>query len=447
MPERTEQANTTPAGGGNNLPLQSSNHNASQHSLCSSLSHHSSHHQSSVVTNSNLSSDSKSASPTKRKRNLRIRRASKCISKIGRAKSEIEKHLLLLGKQHPITFFFVCLVAVWMVSASAALLHIYHTSSSEGGAGASIRKPTTTPFLRASGVHSHQSIPLPLPKEKVSVILTNFNRPKLIRDSSMMRTLLSHPSIDEVLLLHANSHTAFEFVHNKVINIDAIEENEEMGLGLKYYYCQFTKNKWVLHLDDDIEFTTDALNELFVEFGRNPRRLVGRYGRNISKKNKGYEPKDVHKSAEVILSRLMVMERDTCSAFFKYSYLLWNDVILQETEGPIWNGDDIFMSLVANHVYGLNTGTRNDKNKLPGLYGQYNNYAMDWLDVWDASEDTEIAPEERYDITDGFDGLGWWEWRWWQNIVSRNRQYAYRGRLWSIAKQRLKDLKEDDQSS
>ena len=146
----------------------------------------------------------------------------------------------------------------------------------------------------------------------------------------MMRTLLSHPSIDEVLLLHANSHTAFEFVHNKVINIDAIEENEEMGLGLKYYYCQFTKNKWVLHLDDDIEFTTDALNELFVEFGRNPRRLVGRYGRNISKKNKGYEPKDVHKSAEVILSRLMVMERDTCSAFFKYSYLLWNDVILTQ---------------------------------------------------------------------------------------------------------------------
>jgi hypothetical protein len=247
----------------------------------------------------------------------------------------------------------------------------------------------------------------------------------------MMRTLLSHPNVDEVLLLHANPKTAFEFVHPKVVNIDAIEHNDEMGLSLRFYFCQLARNEWVLHLDDDMEFTTEALNELFIEYGRNPRRIVGRFGRDLTPGNSfnGYNSKSRHKLTEVVLTKLMVMERDICSAFFEYAHLVWNDVILHDGEGPLWNGEDIFMSLVANHVYGKPTDGR-----------EFNNYAMDWLNVWQADDSLKDYDNGKLDISGGMRGYRLWDWLWWQTVLRRNRHYSYRGRLWQIARDRLKEL-------
>ena len=276
------------------------------------------------------------------------------------------------------------------------------------------------------------SIPLPLPKDKVSVILMNFSRPRMIMKSSMMQTLLSHPSIDEVHLLHANEKTAFDYVHNKVKNIDAIEHNNEMGLSLRFYFCQIARNEWVLHLDDDMEFTTEALNELIVEFGRNPKRIVGKFGRNFNPGNSfnGYNSKNSHKNSEVVLTKFMLMERSTCKSFFDFAHLVWNDIVLHNGEGPLWNGEDIFMSLVANHVYERDRDNPAD----------FNNYAMDWLDVWQANESLKDYGNGKLDISGGMRGIRFWSWRWWQTLLRRNRHYSYRGRLWKVARDRLKDL-------
>jgi hypothetical protein len=247
----------------------------------------------------------------------------------------------------------------------------------------------------------------------------------------MMRTLLSHPNVDEVLLLHANPKTAFEFVHPKVTNIDAIQHNNEMGLSLRFYFCQIAKNEWVLHLDDDMEFTTEALNELIIEYERNPKRIVGRFGRDTTPGNSfnGYNSKDRHKSTEVVLTKLMLMERNICSAFFEYAHLVWNDVILHNGEGPLWNGEDIFMSLVANHEYGK-----------PKDGSVHNNYAMDWLNVWQADDSLKDYDNGKYDISGGMTGIQFWNWRWWQTLLKRNRHYSYRGRLWRVARDRLEEL-------
>jgi hypothetical protein len=286
----------------------------------------------------------------------------------------------------------------------------------------------STPLIRGTSTHS---IPLPLPKEKVSVVLMNYGRPRMIRESTMMRTLLSHPNVDEVLLLHANPKTAFEFVHPKVKNIDAIEHNNEMGLSLRFYFCQLAENRWVLHLDDDMEFTPEALNELLIEYGRNPKRIVGRFGRDLTPGNSfhGYNSQNRHKSTEVVLTKLMIMERETCSKFFEYAHLVWNDVILHDGEGPLWNGEDIFMSLVANHVYGR-----------PKDGSKFNNYAMDWLNVWQADDSLKDYDNGKYDISGGMRGIRFWDWRWWQTLLRRNRHYSYRGRLWQLARDRLQEL-------
>jgi hypothetical protein len=271
------------------------------------------------------------------------------------------------------------------------------------------------------------TIPLPLPPNKISVLLINYSRPRMVRDSSLMRTLLAHPNVDEVLLLHANPKTAFEFVHPKVVNIDATRQNDEIGLSLRFYFCQLAKHDWILHVDDDMEFPTLTLNELLIEYSHNPKRIVGRFGRDLKLGNSfnGYSSSNSHKSTEVILTKLMAMEKSTCSAFFDYSHLIWDDVVLTSGEGPLWNGEDIFMSLVANHVYGQ---------------GDSNNFAMDWLDVWQASDSLKDYDNGKLDISGGMKGFRLWDWQWWQSVLRRNRHYSYRGQLWQTAKQRLFEL-------
>lgn len=280
----------------------------------------------------------------------------------------------------------------------------------------------------SSSLPQHSSpIPQPLPSNKVSIVLMNHSRPRMIRESSLMRTLLAHPNVGEVLLLHSNPNTQFELVHEKVTNIDASGENDEIGLGLRFYFCQTARYGWVIHVDDDMEFDLGTLSDLIIEFSKNPQRIVGRFGRsldfNFDFMYNGYSSVDTSRQTEVILTKLMIMERSTCGAFFEYADTIWEDIILNEGVGPLWNGEDIFMSLVANHKYGSNA----------------NNYAMDWLDVRDAPESLKDYTDGRFDVSGGLPkhALRFWDWKWWQSVARRNRHYAYRGKLWQTAKERL----------
>jgi len=249
----------------------------------------------------------------------------------------------------------------------------------------------------------------------------------MIRESSLMRTLLAHPNVGEIVLLHANPKTRFEFVHDKVVNIDATQENDEMGLSLRFYFCQMVKHDWVIQVDDDLEFGLDVINDLLIEFNRDTKRIVGRFGRNLSRGNwfNGYSSTNTHKQSDVVLTKLMVMERDICPSFFDYAHLIWEDIVLNQGEGPLWNGEDIFMSLVANHIY-----------------GQKNNYAMDWLNVRSAPDELKDYASGKLDISGGYNpDSNFSKWEWWQSLFRRNRHYSYRGVLWQAAESRLAMLR------
>lgn len=282
-----------------------------------------------------------------------------------------------------------------------------------------------------SGLRGPNAIPLPLPPQKVSVVLMNYSRPRMIRESSLMRTLLAHPNVGEVILLHANPKTRFEFVHDKVFNVDATQENDEIGLSLRFYFCQMVNYDWVIQVDDDMEFNVDVISELLIEFNKDPKRIVGRFGRQLKKGNSfnGYSSRNTHKQTDVILTKLMIMERDMCSSFFEYAHLIWEDIVLNQGEGPLWNGEDIFMSLVANHVY-----------------GHKNNYAMDWLDVRNAPTSLEGYTNAKLDISGDYSGFQVWSWEWWQSRLRRTRHYSYRGMLWQAAEYRLAALERSSDS-
>ena len=90
-------------------------------------------------------------------------------------------------------------------------------------------------FQFISGKVDH--IPVPAPEHKVSVVLMNHSRPRMIKESTLVPTLLQHPSVEEVLIMHTNPKAQFNFVHPKVINTDATTENDQMSLSVLLYFC------------------------------------------------------------------------------------------------------------------------------------------------------------------------------------------------------------------
>jgi hypothetical protein len=268
--------------------------------------------------------------------------------------------------------------------------------------------------------------------QKVSVVVMNHNRPRMIRESQLLKTLTSHPNIEEILLCHSNPNTKFDFIHEKVTNIDAVEDNHKMGLSLRFHYCSTARNDWVIIVDDDMELSAAAVDMLLSEFAANTKRIVGHYGRNFNlvkaPYRNGYDTHTVAGPAEVMLTKIMVMESEMCAAFFRHEHLMHD--LLPESS-PLWNGEDIFMSLVANHEYGVPAN------------GPFRNYAIAELDVWEASDkftdDTSGAADvsgnmDRHSIRK--DGL----WNWWNAFRKSHKHAAYRGKLWSTAKQRLATL-------
>jgi hypothetical protein len=258
-------------------------------------------------------------------------------------------------------------------------------------------------------------------RNNITAIIMNYDRPLVLQRSSLLPTLLRHEFVTEILLLHANPATFFVYDHPKVQNIDASHMNDEIGLAVRFHYCRTSAiNDFVLHVDDDMEILVDdeeqtdhdndhhhPITILQRHLQDDPDRVVGRYARSYNywraPHRHGYaNDKDVYGDAPVILTKLLMLHRKTCDAFFRYAPLM-DDLALSST--PRWNGEDIFVNLVATHVHPL---------RRPNL-------AVN-IAVREAAIVGESHP--------GVSGTSLW---------ATNAHAYYRGRFWATAAQRLKD--------
>lgn len=261
--------------------------------------------------------------------------------------------------------------------------------------------------------------------QQISVIIMNYGRPRVLQQSNLLPVLTSHEHVDEVLLLHASDATKFEYKHPKVRNIDAVKENEEIGLAIRFQFCDThvkEENEWVLIVDDDMEFEAATLTEVLVEFSKNPNRIVGKWARKLLPFSNspltfyGYNSITVSGQAEVVLTKFMMMQQTICKAFADHSHLVFDDIIKSYPK-PLWNGEDIFMSLVANHLYSQ---------------GHSNNYGMPWLNVWE----TKYSRDE-IGISGNVRGVQPWNQGWWKDLAQMCSHYRYRGLLWREGRKRL----------
>jgi glycosyltransferase involved in cell wall biosynthesis len=303
------------------------------------------------------------------------------------------------------------------------------------------------PRLRKTGapVTDKSNVPYPPTSVKVSVIIMNHARPNLLQHSALLPVLTEHPNIDEILILHSNPITEFSNEHleqhlesvQKIQHFNVVELNKKMGLAVRFRYCAVAAmNDWIMQIDDDMELDASAINEMVLAMMENPKRIVGHYGRAYnywtSPFRHGYDTKDVFGPVEVVLTKVMILEKEICREFEKHAALM--EDLIPESH-PRWNGEDIFVNLVANHHYGV------------PFSGPYNNFAIADLNVWDA--DTDLYPEhliqqqqptEEVAISGNMDRNRVWivgPLHWWKAYLKAQSHTAYRGSLWYLAKQRL----------
>lgn len=256
----------------------------------------------------------------------------------------------------------------------------------------------------------------------------NYGRPKTLQ--KLLPTLTSYPYIDNILICHAHPATKFDYIHQKVQNVDAVESNRRYGLALRFNYCtsDLIWNNWVIHMDDDQYVSHRSLDQLLAAFAHNPHRIVGRHGRGYSfgsnPDNHGYRTTNVMGDVEVVLTKLLVVERGVCRAFVEKAPLV-EDLVATAT--PKWNGEDIFLSLVANHYYRERYGSTNAT--------EFPNLALPLVDVREApilDDASDISGTmNRHSLHD--EGLLGYFRHWWKG----KRHLYYRGRLWAEAKARL----------
>jgi hypothetical protein len=161
---------------------------------------------------------------------------------------------------------------------------------------------------------------------------------------------------------------------------------------------------------------------------QNPNRIVGRYGRafhwGLAPLRRGYHTYNVRGHVEVVLTKFLLLPKPVCQAFMDYSYLMAD---LVPRSKPLWNGEDIFVNLVANHVYDVPAG------------GPFSNFAMTDLDVWEAA----VVEEGQNNVSGNMDRLRPWNTnllQYMQAFWKAQMHAAYRGQLWGLAKARLSAL-------
>ncbi|CAB9530971.1 expressed unknown protein [Seminavis robusta] len=271
----------------------------------------------------------------------------------------------------------------------------------------------------------------------------------------LLPTLLDREEIQQVILLPIDDTTTttttttnrsspsymthenpkVEVFHPKPVQL------QRMGTSTRFWVAGYkSHHPYVLVMDAHSiqRIGNSALDQLFREYKTNPYRIVGLQGRSHSSfwgmLTHGYTSTPTNGPTEVILGSLALMEKELCHNFHLRSHVLDNqyhahtstvDADDQQESSSIllppdaqnlkWNwADDVFMSLVANFLYGSDAYPEPIRS---WANAGRNNYAMPGLDV------TLSASANKQ--------------KWAPSDATIRADWTYRGKLWNLAVKNL----------
>jgi len=158
-------------------------------------------------------------------------------------------------------------------------------------------------------------------------------------------------SLQEIIIAMCNADTMFEMEHEKVVTIDATDLQTDLGVATRFKVCaELARTEIVVTVDDDILVSEEGFNSLYKAKLQTPGALVSFFGRDFALTDPNYTPEEVEPGRHLIgLTKALVVDRRFCHAFFSASHMVAE---VKNASSTIWNGEDIFMSLVSTQVTG-----------------------------------------------------------------------------------------------
>lgn len=184
----------------------------------------------------------------------------------------------------------------------------------------------------------------------LSLCILNWKRKKNV--IFIVNNMANFNCINEILISNGNKNHSVEkndFIEtNKIKIFDDSDINNNYGLELRYVNALRANNDNVIIMDDDLLIAENELNKLIDEFKKNPKRIVGKWGRNIENE---YNLRNCYNSVDVVLTKLLICRKKLFNLFFICKPLVEE---IYKTGVPYGNGEDIFLSFIANIYFKCN---------------------------------------------------------------------------------------------
>lgn len=183
----------------------------------------------------------------------------------------------------------------------------------------------------------------------ITLCMLNWNRPEILRDA-ILPTMARYAMIDEIIVSHGREDTRFDFETpdaRVVMRDDWGEVNREYGIARRWLCWELARNETVLSLDDDL-----LLPETSVEFLW--RGVCGRpgvmHGTVHMPGADSYMPREAGDAMSV--SGAYLAPRALGRACLERAGEAEDDVRDPFKAFPLWDGDDVFASLIARRISG-----------------------------------------------------------------------------------------------
>ena len=204
---------------------------------------------------------------------------------------------------------------------------------------------------------------------KITVVILNYKRPDNIR-KYIIPNLLHNYLVKNIILSHALPETYFEDFSNypQILHLKHFDENKEFGVFCRFLAAKLAKTNCIIFHDDDFLFCNNSIKSCFTYWKENKNLIYGFRGRDI-KIDKYIGLDSQQEDVPVVLTQFAMTSK------YLIKFVLNNykkiDPFVRDCI-PIWNGEDIFLSLCAI----LNSKKLNKIFKLNFINLPENNYSI-----------------------------------------------------------------------
>lgn len=206
---------------------------------------------------------------------------------------------------------------------------------------------------------------------KITVVILNYKRPDNII-KYIIPNLLNNNLIKNIIISHALPETFFKDYSNypQIIHLKHFEENKKFGVFCRFLATGLANTNCIAFHDDDFLICNNSIVKCFNSWQNNKKSIHGFRGRNIKKDE--YIKSDASQENVPIVLTQFALTAKSCINFVLNNYLKLDSFV--RDCNPIWNGEDIFLSLTAilnskklNKIYHF------DYHNLPQYYAIHEN--------------------------------------------------------------------------